>query len=148
MYKNNWNIDDTIPSAKTEFQQTIIKHLECIIKFSFNKHKEYIDVLPSKLASECMSYFLGVDIRNNFILLDPTINVVIGKEDNDNDLVFIRGDEKYVLEIKVSKSVATRKVCWRGGELSVRECDHLLVNWTYDENRNINVYACIIYLTK
>jgi hypothetical protein len=69
--------------------------------------------------------------------------------DNDPDLCSFSdtSNETYILEVKVCNSTKSTP-SWRGGALSKRESDHLLVTWKKNDDGSFSVYACVMWLNK
>lgn len=100
--------------------------------------------VPLKTSSELMSYFIGHFIQTTIEKKYPDIKVLVGKSDNDHDVVLVVNGKKIPLEIKVTCSTQ-----WRGGEFSHRDCDYLMVNWKFNEKtEEFKMFACISNLDK
>ena len=101
------------------------------------------DKISKKTYSEILSSFVAAFIQERCEGRIKGVECLVGKSDNDNDMVFLVNGERVPLEIKVTCSHQ-----WRGGEFSGRECDHLMIFWDINKDGEWKTFACISNLTK
>lgn len=135
--------------------RSLLKSISTTIKHSILSAFDYYEKslgmidLSKKIKSEILSQLIGQKIKEIIENQVPNHTVYVGKSDNDNDIKIIRtgdisvGDVVSIpLEIKVTCSSM-----WRGGEFSMRECNHLMVYWN-NKNGKTEIFACICNLKK
>jgi len=66
---------------------------------------------------------------------------------DSSNLPDIIADNRLKAEVKVAKA-SGNNTTWRGGALCKRFGSHFLVSWTVDDDLNVKLFVCYVYLTR